>query len=123
MKCLTNNTRYDKGHRQTVYLTNRATKDFDEEGFIICNNLNRNAQKVAIEGALVGDPTHNSDYSKMKLYDQILNLALNLLDFDYKSLYPSCALQDNMSPNTIIGKIEIKNKVFKEENPFNKVQE
>ena len=123
MKCLTNNTRYDKGHRQTVYLTNRATKDFWNEGFVIGNNLNRNAKKEAFEGALVGDPTHNSDYSKLKLYDQVLNIALNLVDFDYKSLYPSCALQDNMSPNTIIGKIEINHKVFEGENPFNKIQE
>ena len=119
-KCLTNNTRYDKGHRQTVYLTNRATKDFDQDGFIIGNNINKHAIKIAFEGALVGDPTHNSDYSKVKLYNQILNIARNLLDFDYKSLYPSCALQDNMSPNTIIAKIEIDHKVFNYENPFNK---
>lgn len=120
MKCLTNNTRYDKGHRQTVYLTNRATKDFWEEGFVIGNNLNRNAKSFKFEGALVGDPTHNSDYSKVKLYNQILNIAMNLVDFDYKSLYPSVALQDNMSPNTIIAKVEIDNPIFKEENPFRK---
>lgn len=119
MKCLTNNTRYDKGHRQTVYLTNRATKHFWEEGFVIGNNLNRNAESLKFEGALVGDPTHNSDYSKVRLYNQVLNIAMNLLDFDYKSLYPSCALQDNMSPNTIIAKIEIDNPVFEKENPFN----
>lgn len=120
LKCLTNNTRYDKGHRQTVYLTNRATKDFYNQGFIIGNNLNRNAEKYSFEGALVGDPTHNSDYSKVRLYNQILNIALNLVDFDYKGLYPSCALQDNMSPNTILSKIIIDHQVFKEENPFNK---
>lgn len=123
MKCLTNNTRYDKGHRQTVYLTNRATKDFWEDGFVIGNNLNRNAESFKFEGALVGDPTHNSDYSKVKLYNQILNIAMNLVDFDYKALYPSCALQDNMSPNTIIAKVEIESPVFKEENPFRKLVE
>lgn len=119
-KCLTNNTRYDKGHRQTVYLTNRATKDFYNDGFIIGNNINKQAKKIEFEGALVGDPTHNSDYSKVKLYNQILNIAKNMLDFDYKALYPSCALQDNMESNTIIGKIEIPNKVYEYENPFNK---
>lgn len=119
-KCLTNNTRYDKGHRQTVYLTNRATKEFWNDGFVIGNNLNRNAPSFKFEGALVGDPTHNSDYSKVKLYDQILNIAMNMVDFDFKSLYPSCALQDNMSPNTIVAKIEIDHAIFKNENPFNK---
>lgn len=119
MKCLTNNTRYDKGHRQTVYLTNRATKHFWEEGFVIGNNINRNAPDIKFEGALVGDPTHNSDYSKVKLYNQILNIALNLIDFDYRALYPSSALQDGMSPNTIIAKIEIDHPVFEKENPFN----
>lgn len=121
MKCLTNNTRYDKCHRQTVYLTNRATKDFWEDGFVIGNNINKHAESFSFEGALVGDPTHNSDYSKMKLFHQVLNIALNLIDFDYKSLYPSCALQDNLSPNTIIGKIIIDHPVFKNENPFNKI--
>lgn len=119
-KCLTNNTRYDKGHRQTVYLTNRATKDFWEEGFVIGNNVNRHAESLEFEGALVGDPTHNSDYSKVKLYGQVLNIAMNLVDFDYKALYPSCALQDGMSQNTIIGKIEIQKPVFENENPFHK---
>lgn len=119
MKCLTNNTRYDKGHRQTVYLTNRATKHFWEEGFVIGNNINRHAESIKFEGALVGDPTHNSDYSKVKLYNQILNIARDLVDFDYKGLYPSSALQDGMSPNTIIAKIEIDHKIFEKENPFN----
>lgn len=122
-KCLTNNTRYDKGHRQTVYLTNRATKDFYEEGFIIGNNTNRHAIKTVFEGALVGNPVNNSDYSKARMYNQILNIARNLLDFDYKSLYPSCALQDNMSPNTIIARIEIPEKVYEYENPFNHYME
>lgn len=122
-KCLTNNTRYDKGHRQTVYLTNRATKDFYEDGFIIGNNINRHAVKTVFEGALVGNPLNNSDYSKVKMYNQILNIARNLLDFDYKSLYPSCALQDNMSPNTIIARIEIPEKVYEYENPFNHYME
>lgn len=36
-----NCTRYSKTHRQTVYLTNRVTKDIREEGYIIGNNRNK----------------------------------------------------------------------------------
>ena len=37
-KCIVNNTSYKKGHRQTVYLINRMTKEFDKLGFVIGNN-------------------------------------------------------------------------------------
>lgn len=117
-KCTINNTRYDKCHRQTVYLTNRATKSFYNDGFIIGNNINKQAIKTIFEGALIGNPDNNSDYSKVKLYNQILNIALNLLDFDYKALYPSITLQGNYAPNTLIGRIIILNQVYKNENPF-----
>ena len=40
-KALVNNTRYPKVHRQTVYLTNRGIKEFDKEGFILGNNVNK----------------------------------------------------------------------------------
>lgn len=119
-KCLINNTRYDKGHRQTVYLTNRATKEFDQEGYIIGNNVNKfNSKKQKFAGALVGDPTHNSDYSKIKLGDRPVNIINNLDDFDFKSLYPSIDREFNMAPNTQIGKIIIPNQVHNLENPFN----
>ena len=39
-----NNTRYSKAHRQTVYLVNRAAKEFysnNEERFILSNNHNQ----------------------------------------------------------------------------------
>jgi hypothetical protein len=36
----------------------------------------------------------------------------------YKSLYPSITLQFGIAPNTIIGRINIPQKVFEGENPF-----
>ena len=121
-KCNLNNTRYSKGHRQTVYLTNRGTKDFYNDGFIIGNNSNRHNQKVKFPGALVGDPLHNSDYAKIKINGEALNLANNLDDYDYKSLYPSITREHNMAPNTQIGKIYIDpeiNRIYPRENIYN----
>lgn len=118
-KCLMNNTRYEKCHRQTVYLTNRCTAEFEKEGFIIGNNHNRNNEKPPkFPGALVGDPTHNNDFAKLKICGQVVNICNNLDDFDYKSLYPSIMREFNIAPNTQIGKILIDQQVWKGENPF-----
>ena len=113
-----NDTRYSKCHRQTVYLTNRTRKFFYEQGYILGNNCN-NGVKKSFAGALVGDPTHNSDYAKKKSwFGEVFNIVDNSDDFDFKSLYPSIDREHNLAPNTIIGKILIKNKVHKYENPY-----
>lgn len=117
-KCIVNNTRYSKCHRQTIYLSNRANAEWRKDGLVIGNGSGTK-EKTQYPGALVGDPLHNSDYSKYKQDNQIMNIADNLQDNDYKALYPSTAIQNNMGPNTQIGKILIDNKVFKYENPFN----
>lgn len=118
-KCLMNNTRYEKCHRQTVYLCNRAAKSFYDDGFIIGNNPNRHTESKKFAGALVGNPLNNSDYSKLKQDGQIYNIVDNSNDFDFKSLYPSDDRQYNMAPNTQIGKILIDDQVHELENPFN----
>ena len=118
-KCLMNNTRYDKGHRQTVYLTNRGAKEFYDLGFIIGNNVNKRNESVKFPGALVGKPYHNSDYSKLKQNGEVLNIMDNMVDFDYKSLYPSIARENNMAPNTQVGKLVIPDQIYENENPFN----
>ena len=113
-----NDTRYSKCHRQTVYLTNRTRKFFYEQGYILGNNCN-NGEKKSFAGALVGDPTHNSDYAKKKSwFGEVFNIVDNSDDFDFKSLYPSIDREHNLAPNTIIGKIFIDNKVHKFENPY-----
>jgi hypothetical protein len=43
-----------------------------------------------------------------------------LIDFDFKALYPSEIHQNNIAPNTLIGKIEIDKKVYEHENVYNK---
>lgn len=118
-KCLINNTRYEKGYRQTIYLINRFTKEFDKRGYVIGNNINKtNKKEKKFPGALVGDPRHTNDYSKLKINGKPILVADNLMDEDYKSLYPSVDLENNIAPNTLIGIIECDHKVWKNENMF-----
>lgn len=112
-----NNTRYAKAHRQTVYLGNLTRKFFYDLGYILGNNINT-GNGVPYKGAMVGDPTHNSDYAKMRMVYDILNIINNLDDFDFKSLYPSIAREFNLAPNTQIGKIIIQDAIHNLENPY-----
>lgn len=82
-KCLINNTSYKKGHRQTVYLINRMAKEFDAMGYIIGNNVNKwNEKPDKFAGALVGDPLHTNDYSKMKINGVPIMVCETLQDYD-----------------------------------------
>ena len=121
-KALINNTRYAKVHRQTVYLVNRGCKEFynDNEGpLIICNNNNRKNEKPGkYPGAFVANPLKLNDYAKIVLNGKPVNLLDNLIDFDYKSLYPSEMREFNIAPNTQIGKIIIPEQIWKDENQY-----
>lgn len=82
-KCVVNNTVYRKGHRQTVYLINRMANDWYKMGYIIGNNINRwNEKPPKFLGALVGDPLHTNDYSKLKIDGRAIWICDNLQDYD-----------------------------------------
>ena len=115
---LLDNTRWSKIYRQTVYLKNRAAKSYYNYGMIIGNNTNQNNPKVNFPGAFVADPKYNSDYSKMKINGVPISIFDNLDDFDYKSLYPSITSEFNMSRTTLIGHVNIPDKVYEFENRF-----
>lgn len=121
-KCLTNDTKYSKAHRQTVYLRNRAAKSFkteNEESYIIGCNINAlHPSNESFKGAFVADAMKITDYSKRILCDRPIMIFPNLVDYDFKALYPSCMRQMNMAPNTIIGFIDIPNPVFENENRY-----
>lgn len=118
-KCLINNTKYSKGHRQSVYLANRFTKDFYDYGYIIGNNINKWNEKPSVKypGAMVGDPLHNSVYAVIYINGRPTLLAANVIDYDYKSLYPSITLENNMAPNTQIGRYELPEPISYMEHP------
>lgn len=116
-KCNINNTRYSKCHRQTVYLANRASKEFEANGFIIGNNVNKLNQKAGkFPGAFVADPTKLNDYSKMSIAGHYIQLLRNTVDFDYASLYPSLLREFNMAPNTQLGMVKIDYPIWDGEN-------
>lgn len=123
-KCLNNNTRYEKAHRQSVYLTNRATLEFANDELygelIIGNNHNRGSEKPKEKypGAMVGDPLKNSDEPKFEIFGKKVNIVNNAVDFDYTSLYPSITRENNMAPNTQIGRILIDEPVHDKDNRF-----
>lgn len=119
-KCNINNTRYSKGYRQTVYLTNRGIKEFynTDNGYIMGNNINKFNPKPTekFPGAFVADPRQLNGYSKMTIYGRLIDVLNNLVDFDYASLYPSIIRQFNIAPNTQIGMVIIDQQVYENEN-------
>ena len=118
-KCIANNTVYRKGHRQTTYLINRMANDWYKMGYIIGNNCNRNNEKPPkFLGALVGNPDNTNDYSKLKINGNTIWLCDNLIDYDFRALYPSVMGEFNIAPNTQVGKIIIAEKVYSDENAY-----
>lgn len=119
-KCNINNTRYSKAHRQTVYLTNRGTKEFYnmDDGYILGNNVNRFNSKPTSKfpGAFVADPSRINDYSRLRIYGRLTDIFDNSDDYDYSALYPSLMRQYNIAPHTQIGMVEILEQVFEYEN-------
>ena len=117
---ISTNTRYSKVHKQTVYITNRARKEYDKMGYILGNNINKSNKKTdSYAGAFVVDPLLVSDIPKLKINGKAINVLHNLNDFDYTSLYPSCIDQYNISLNTMIGKMIMDGKLYDNENKFN----
>lgn len=118
-KAIQNCTEYRKVHRQTIYLANRAIMRFYDYGEYICgNNVNKFKPKPMdkYEGAFVSDPLLISDKIKTKINGKPINLVANPIDFDFSKLYPSITQQNNLAPNTQIGKVIIPNRVYANEN-------
>lgn len=117
-KTVMNNSRYNKCHRNTIYLKSRGTSEFNRHGYIIGNNTNIDTPKVGFSGGLVADPLLNEPNGKV-MNGVRTDIRANATDYDYKSLYPSMIREFNIAPNTQIGKIVIENSVFANENVFN----
>lgn len=118
-KSMMNITRYKKVHRQTVYLINRGIKDFWNMGYVMGCNINKKNEKVGFPGAYVADPLKISDKPKTKINSVPVMIFNNLNDFDYARLYPSIIFENNIAPNTMIGKLILPNQIDKNEDRFN----
>lgn len=116
-KALVNNTRYNKVHRQSIYLMNRFKSEYDDMGIVLGNNKNafKSISKTKFPGAMVGNPLNNDKSVYMKVDGHPTTIVNNLVDFDYAKLYPSCIEENNISSNTQIGKIIIDKQVSKYE--------
>lgn len=101
------NTRYSKVHRQTVFLTNKRIKEFMASGFVPGNNVNKENEKKDYPGGFVADLELISHYPMDKINGVPVRLFKNLVDFDYKSLYPSIWRQWNMCKNGMIGQMNL----------------
>ena len=121
-KAILNSTEYGRVHRQTVYLANRAAMFFWNEGYVIGNNVNRmNDKGEKYEGAYVADPVLVADTPKETIHytdgtSMVVNVCKNALDYDYKALYPSETMENNIAPNTQIGMINMPNQIYAYEN-------
>lgn len=115
-KCIMNNTRYCKIHRQTVYLANRGLSFMWECGYVKGNNVNLDNDKKPYPGAYVADPLLVSMYSRYLLNKNPTDIFDNLVDSDYKSLYPSIIRQFNVLAHTQIGFIILANNIHAKQN-------
>lgn len=118
-KCMMNNTRFSKAHRQTVYLVNRGIIEFWNNGYVMGCNINKSNEKTGFPGAYVADPKKVSLKPRMRINGMPINVYKNVDDFDYKRLYPSEIFQHNMAPNTMVGKIKLPVQLDPNENKFN----
>ena len=117
-RSLTCNTRYRKAYRQTVYLVNRIISEYYDMGYIMGNNKNKfnEKPKSKFPGAFVADPKKISDNPKIKINGHPLPILNNLDDYDFARLYPSMLQEFNMSSETLVGKLQIAEKIYEFEN-------
>lgn len=99
------NTRYSKTHRQSIYLTNKKTQFYWDQGLVKGNNPNMYEEKKGFPGAFVADLNLISNYPREYSNEIPLRLFKNLNDFDYTALYPTIYRQWNLSSTTLIAQL------------------
>lgn len=120
-KVVSNHTRYSKIHRQTVYEANKLFEVNLNNDHISGNNINKFKPKTkdSYPGAYVSDPVLLSEYSKIKLNGVPVSIYDTNIDYDYTRLYPSTMQEFGIAPNTILGAIQIPDKIYENENKAN----
>lgn len=102
-------TRIEKALKKTICLRNFAGTFYQKLGLVISNNRSSQFPKQdKIKGAFVGDP-NNIDNIGMKIVYNPSNRMLELVvDLDLASLYPNITITFNISPETCLGKITVR---------------
>jgi len=93
-------TRYHYVLKKTICLRNFAAKFYEDRGFVLSNNRNKNIEheKTSFKGAFVCDPllqestgTAIGGIKSNRIFDWVT-------DYDLKSLYPSIIMAFNIDP-------------------------
>lgn len=120
-KAQMNSIRYEKAYRQTYYTETRARQEFlKNNDLILGNNVNKifNKPKENYPGSLVANPTLVKKRG-VKIFNKHTMVYNNCDDFDIKSEYPNDMRENNMSHQTMIGRLIIDNdKIFVGQNRF-----
>lgn len=122
-KTLINNTRYNKSHRNTIYLANRAREEFlKNEGVMLGNNhayFKQEEKKGKFYGAIVSSPQRIDKNSLIKNKHGIqYNIFRNGVDFDFSAMYPNITTQFNIIATAMIARINIPEPIQAVENPL-----
>ena len=122
-KTLINNTRYNKSHRNTIYLANRAREEFfKNEGVVLGNNhayFSQQEKREKYFGAIVSSPKRVDPDSLIKnKHGIIYNIFKNGVDFDFSAMYPNITSQFNIIATSLIARIHIPDKIQDVENPL-----
>lgn len=114
-----NATPYDKAFKQTKFIENRGYIEYYQQGLVIGNNIN--LDYTVPFGMPRGDKDEDSEYDGGLVADPVLNASnglsifgrrskysrVNVVDYDYKSMYPNIYIAMNISKSSMIGKITI----------------
>ena len=115
---LESNTRYSKFNKPSVVLYNEANKLYEQNlGIIPGNNINLifTPTKERYDGAFVSEPRLLDDDPKISIYGMPIPICDNVADMDFSSMYPSEAINFNMSNETQIGRIMIPRLIRRDE--------
>lgn len=112
------NTRYSKFNKPSVVLYNEANKLYEKNlGIVPGNNIHliERPEKEKYDGAFVSEPSLLDDDPKISIYGMKIPVCDNVADMDFSSMYPSEAINFNMSNETQIGRIIIPRLIRKNE--------
>ena len=113
-------TPYDSVFSRTKLLTNNEYHEYLEMGLVPCNNCNiqygvekTETEEESFGGALVGDSKllDGSVSGEIILGKHSNRIFRNVIDFDYRAMYPYIKIVFNIAPSCLIAKLLINESV------------